>query len=252
MRRLGVILALLALAAPAAAISKDAVPLAPTNPTLTVQSLVSPRTLPRTRRGPASLTLSARIGTTDGSRPSPLGKLVLDLDRHLSLRPRGFPACDGSSRDIRTPNPWSPCQNAIVGSGRIGVAVQLEGQPLASGRGALRVIKDASAGAPTLRALAFVRQPITTAITIPIAIGRRPDGRTRLSLEIPEIANGTGSLTELKMRLGRHHRSFDLLAASCSAGRLSTRATATFLDGTVLRRLSLQECASASRPLSRR
>ena len=53
----------------------------------------APKALPRDHDAPIKLFGHGRIRTVDGTRPSPLRKIVVELDKHGHAETRGLPQC---------------------------------------------------------------------------------------------------------------------------------------------------------------
>jgi hypothetical protein len=211
---------------------------------------VTPKRLSRVEATPAALAIDGRIRTFDGSRPPALREVVLDLDRHIAIDTRGLPSCQGGQRDIRPPDLKSYCKGAIVGGGRVGFQLQFSGQPPVSSESKLTIVNDSQeAGRTTLYGLAFLIQPIATAVTMTIPITRQAQGN-RVIIEVPEVANGAGSLThlhiKLKKRFTRNGEAVDLLTGRCPDGKMQSSIETTFEDGTILQGDALQTCVPES------
>ena len=83
----------------------------------------SPTTLPKHENAPIKLYGSARFSTVDGSRPSPLRRLVLEFDKHGELETRGLPKCTQAKLVATTTEQARKlCPGSIVGKG-FGTAV---------------------------------------------------------------------------------------------------------------------------------
>jgi hypothetical protein len=212
---------------------------------------ITPRKLSRTDAMPIALKLSGQIRTVDGAQPPAVKEFVLDLDRSIAIDARGLSVCQGGGRDSRFPDLKSRCKEATVGRGKIGLQVQLSGQPPTSTESELIVFNggDPNAGKITLYAVAFITEPITSSFTMEITITKR-QGQNRAIIKVPKFANGAGSLTDItvtmKKRFARNGRAVDFLTGTCPDGTLQSSVRALLADGTTLQGDALQKCIPKS------
>ncbi len=198
-----------------------------------------PRQLPRQRYAPIEFHGHASVASRDGSRPVPLQRAIVEFDRDGRLDVRGLPTCRPERiAGAGTAAARRLCRGAIVGGGRIGVAISLAGGT-ARASAPLTVFNgpplDGRPSAVLHARLAAVGE--THAILVPIE-RRRGEFRYRATLDLPPLAAGLGSLTFVKVKLGRRYgpagkrRSY--VSARCRDGILRTRGRFSFADGTVI------------------
>jgi hypothetical protein len=245
--------AVISLWASAASSSVRTVELPIPNLEMTFSQLVAPKKLPRVGATPIALELKGRIGTMDGSQPAAVEEFVLDLDKSIAIDARGLPNCEAGGRGPRFPDLKTLCEDAVVGSGRVGVRFQFPEQPPTYSASDLIVVNDSDqgTGATTLYGVSYFTTPITTALTMEIAI-KKWRGRNRVIIKVPRFAGGTGSLTHLsanlEKRFVRDGEGVDLLTGSCpGAGTIQSEAKALFADGTILRQTSVRSCRPPNR-----
>jgi hypothetical protein len=214
---------------------------------LTFESRVVPSKLSRTEPTPIRLDLRARIATPDGSRPPAVREFAVGLDDQVAIDARGLSACKKGGRAVRFPDLESLCGESIVGRGRVGIQFQFPEQPAIPTKSKV-VVYNAGiqrTGATTFYAVADVLQPITTRLSLKIEITRKQHG-SRVTIDVPKIANGAGSLTHLGLglarRFGRNGKAVSLLTGRCRTGRIESSVSALFEDGTLLRGRPLQRC----------
>src|SRR6476469_4896426 len=77
-----------------------------------------PKALPKSHVAPIAVSMHGSIRTVDGSRPSPVREIVLEVDRHSLVETRGLPYCTRSKLiATNTKQARRNCPGAIIGSG---------------------------------------------------------------------------------------------------------------------------------------
>ncbi|HEX2707878.1 MAG TPA: hypothetical protein VHM66_07725 [Solirubrobacterales bacterium] len=77
----------------------------------------TPRSLPRDRPAPVTVSIEGSIGTTDGTHPPALRRLEIALNRNGRLSTRGLPACTSPLlQSTSTEAALERCRPALVGS----------------------------------------------------------------------------------------------------------------------------------------
>jgi hypothetical protein len=210
------------------------------NLVLTADGGFTPRQLPRQAYVPIDFRGDARLRSTDGSVPAALQQIVLDFDRDGRISTNGLPICQPSLLEETAPaEARSRCHNAIVGTGRISALIASEGQSIAASSPLTLFNGPPQEGHPTaiLHARMTVPAIQTFVITIPIE-KRRGDFRYRATIDVPPIAGGRGSLTDLEVKVGRRYsfqgskRSYT--SARCRDGILRTHGRFTFTGGIII------------------
>jgi hypothetical protein len=209
--------------------------------TTTVSATASflPRTLPARPAAPVKIQNVTRIGTTNGSMPPKLSKLVFVFDKHGSVSTRGLPVCAMAKLAGTTPQlARQRCAGAVVGKGVGRAAVQLPGQPATELSSPLTFFNAPPVGGqPSLIAHAFETIPAAKTLLLPIAVERIQRGRYgyRVEIDVPEIAAGFGAATLAKATIGRtwvrDGRTVGYTNAYCAGGRLQVYGTLSFSDG---------------------
>lgn len=201
----------------------------------------TPRQLPRNSFAPIDFKGHANLKAVDGGIPAALQQAVIDFDRDGKLTTAGLATCDPSLLADRTPDEARKvCASAIVGRGRVGALISQEGGGPIAAASPLTVFNGPrQAGKPT--AILHARTTVPVAQTFVIAVPiekRRGEFRYRAIVDVPPIAAGRGSLTELKVEIGRRYRVAgnrrSYVAARCSDNVLRTRGRFTFADGMIV------------------
>lgn len=200
----------------------------------------TPHQLPRHHPAPIELEGRASVRSAGGGPPPRLEQLILDFDRDGRLSTAGLPTCAPASIEgLGVSAARRRCEGAIVGKGEIGASVLIEGRWLRV-IGALTLFNGPRAGG--LATVVAHAQPASIpseiyVVTIPIE-RTQGDYRYRATVEVPEIFNGSGVLTNVKAEIGRHYRSKgrdrSYLAALCSDGTLAVHGHLTFDTGVVI------------------
>jgi hypothetical protein len=197
----------------------------------------SPRALPREAPAPISVEVGGKISTTDGSHPPPLRQLRVELNSAGRIETRGLPACMAASlQSTSSELALADCRPALVGTGTFEAQLQFSDAPLlVDGRALVfNGIVDGRAG---MLIHIYIAAPVRVTLVIPVAISR-PGGRfgTVLTTNVPSLAAGLGSITQLQLKIGRRYsyrgtpRSY--LSAACAAPAGFPGAVFPFARGT--------------------
>jgi hypothetical protein len=198
-----------------------------------------PRTLPRHDYAPIRFQGYFDIAAKGGGKPVALEQAVVDFDRDGHLDVNGLPTCQPELiAEASTEQARAACRGAMVGSGRIEAIVASAGAvfPISA---PLTIFNGPRIGGdPTAILHARTSFPQAQTYMIVAPIERRPGPfRYRVTLDMPPIADGLGSISRVEVDVGRRfgpggRRSY--VAARCSDGVLDTHGRFTFADGTVI------------------
>lgn len=181
----------------------------------------SPHSLPRDRPAPLRVHVNGAISTVDGTHPPALRKLVVELNRNGRISTAGLPVCTSARlQSTTTKAAKARCGGAIVGHGRFSADVAFPTPFPAAG--AMVAFNGRHGGHPALLLHLHGTAPVQTTFVLPLTISHRPKGRfgTVLSAQIPTLANGIGSISEIDLTIGRNYtyrgqrRSF--ISAACA------------------------------------
>lgn len=208
----------------------------------------TPTTLPKHENAPIKLFGNAQFKTVDGTRPSPLRRLVLEFDKHGEVETRGLQKCSMAKLVATTTKTARKlCSDAIVGTGFGTGLVELPEQqgikvssPLTLFNGPVKH------GNPTVLGHAHIDYPGPTTYVILIEIQRIHNGRYgfKTVANFPRIVNDYGSAVSGHLTIGRTWKykgqTLSYANAHCADGRLQAHAEFTFkngdfVDGTVFK-----------------
>jgi hypothetical protein len=217
---------------------------------ITADGGFSPTTLPKRENAPIKLHGFAKFETTDGSRPSPLKKLVIEFDKHGAVETRGLPKCTVQKLiATTTARARKQCPDAIVGTGFGTAVVELPEQRPIEASSALTLFNGPEKhGNPTVIGHAHLDYPAPTTYTVPIEIEKIHKGRYgfRTVANFPKIANDYGSPTYGRLRIGREWtykgKRLSFANAHCADGRLQAKGSVTFKDGSFAQGTFFRPC----------
>jgi hypothetical protein len=231
--------ALLALIAAAVASGRGAL-VEVDNLVLRADGSFEPRKLPRRAFAPLEFEGRASIVSKDGARPVPLRQLIVDFDHDGRISARGLPTCPPERiADATVAEARRLCRSAIVGKGKVAATIGLS-TGLIEASSPLTIFNGPPLdGRPSAVLHAHFTEPGTQTFAIPVPIERkRGEYRYSVTIDLPPIAAGLGSLSLIEVEIGRRfqfegkRRSY--VSARCSDNLLRTHGRFSFEDGTVI------------------
>jgi hypothetical protein len=182
----------------------------------------TPHALPRERAAPVTIELDSSISTTDGSQPPALQTLEVALNSRGHLSTRGLPTCTTAAlQSTTTETALRRCRPALVGHGSFGAALAST-QAQIPARGKILAFNGTRGGKPAVLLHLYGTVPVQATFVLSLRIERQKGQLgTVLATKIPVLAGGLGSITEVKLKIGRTYR-FEgrrrsFLSASCAA-----------------------------------
>jgi hypothetical protein len=181
-----------------------------------------PRSLPRDRPAPVTVSVSGHVSTTDGSHPPPLRRLEIGINRHARISTVGLPVCQPARlQSTSTSGALERCPGALVGHGSFHTSFEFGPAAAIPSSGRVLVFNSRRNGRSDLLLHMFGTTPVRATLILPVAIARGGNGdfTTTLRTTIPRLA-GVGAITALDLKLGRRYsyrgerRSY--LSASCA------------------------------------
>jgi hypothetical protein len=197
----------------------------------------TPRSLPRDRPAPVTVSIEGSIGTTDGTHPPALRRLEIALNRNGRLSTRGLPACTSPLlQSTSTEAALERCRPALVGSGSF-KADLASTQAVIPVRGRILAFNGRRKGRPALILHLYGTVPVPATFVLALAISHRAEGQfgTILSGRVPVLAGGLVSITDIELEIGREYtyrgRRIGFVSASCAAPAGFPGAVFTFARG---------------------
>lgn len=212
----------------------------------------SPKTLPKNKLAPITLTASGKIATKDGSHPPALKEAIVETDKNGAVNVRGLPVCKAGQLQSRdTAAARKACPKAVIGTGKTTVEVALAEQKPILVNSALTVFNGGQRGGTTTFYIhAFFTTPVSGAIVTTVKITKIHRGRYGLKsiASIPKIVGGSGSVKSFDLKIGKTYtykgKKVSVLSAKCADGKLQAFATSLFLDGTKASAEIIRACSS--------
>jgi len=247
------IVAIVALATATAAVAGPVVS-GPDGNTQSIESLITPKKLSKTKLTPATLQVTTVTGSTTDPNgvPSPAIHATIDFDKNATLFTKGLPTCNPASViNQSTEAAEQACGKAKIGSGHA-VALLRAGKVYEVPQVVTAFNGTPKEGKPTVILHTYGTTPLQASVVLVGTVSKvnKEGYGPRLDLEVPLIAGGTGSLTEFEVKISKkwrykgQQRSF--ISAKCpNSKKLKARGTFTYRDGQSLTALSTQTCKQA-------
>ncbi len=196
-----------------------------------------PTTLPRETPAPITVEVGGKISTTDGSHPPALRNLRVELNSTGRIESTGLPGCEPSLlQSTDSTAAIARCGPAKVGDGTFQAQLRLGGKPLLVTGRAL-VFNATVAGRPGMLIHIYIAEPVRVTFVIPLRISHQSgEFGTVLTAHVPTVVGGLGSVTDLRLRIGRQYQyrgtRRTYLSAECAAPAGFPGAPFSFARGT--------------------
>ncbi len=196
-----------------------------------------PQTLPKHRYAPIEFKGHVEIAAKDGGRPRVLQQAVILFDHDGRLSTAGLPTCPPEEvANLGSAEAREVCRGAIVGTGRLGFIVSVGSTEVPASAELTLFNAPPVEGHPDVLLHARETTPATQTYAIVAPIERqRGQFRYRVTIDVPPIRGGNGSLTHVNATVGRRYsadgkrRSY--VSARCSDNILRTRGFFLFEGG---------------------
>lgn len=247
------IVAIVALASAAVAVAGPVVS-GPDGNTQSIESLITPKKLSKTKFTPGTLQVTTlTTSTTDPNGvPVPAIHATIDFDKNATLFTKGLPTCNPAKViNQSTEAAEQACGNAKIGSGHA-LAYLRSSKVYEVPQTVTAFNGTPKGGKPTIILHTYGTTPLQTSLVLVGTVSKfnKEGYGPRLDLEVPLIAGGTGALKEFEVKINKkwrykgEQRSF--ISAKCpNSKKLKARGTFTYKDGQALTAFSTQPCKQA-------
>jgi hypothetical protein len=164
----------------------------------------SPKKLPRNEYAPATTTIFGKIKTDDGTHPSALREVILEIDKDVKINVKGLPVCKAGQLEARdTKGALKACGATELGTGIAHAEIAFPEQSPISVASPLKVFNGGEKGGKVkLLIHTFITVPVPAAIVTDVTITRKGSG-IRAVAKVPVIAGGSGSAIDFKFKVGK-------------------------------------------------
>lgn len=223
----------------------------PDGNTQSIDSLIAPKKLSKTKLTPATLNVTTlTTSTTDPNGvPSPAIHATIDFDKNARLYTKGLPTCDPAQLQSQsTEVAERVCGKAKIGSGN--ATAYLKSSKVYEVPQTVTAFNGVpKGGKPVVLLHTYGTTPLQVSLVLVGTVsnyGKEGYG-PRLDLEIPLLAGGSGALKEFQVKIDKkwrfkgEKRSF--ISAKCpNSKKLKARGKFDFRDGESLTAYSKQTC----------
>jgi hypothetical protein len=174
------------------------------NLVLTFGGDVTPKAMPKKNYVPVTTHIQGKIKTSDGTHPSALREVIVDIDKDVKLNVKGYPGCKAGKLTARdTKSAKAACPGTELGSGLAHVEVLFpESKPILI-KSPLTVFNGGEKGGKiTLLIHVYITVPVPAALVTTVTISRKGTGIHSIS-KIPRAAGGYGSAIDFDFKLAK-------------------------------------------------
>jgi hypothetical protein len=205
----------------------------------------TPRSLPRDRDVPVTVSLKTAIKTADGTRPPQLRRISFAVNRYGQISTKGLPTCRPElleSTDVSAA--LARCRPALVGRGHFIANVEFPNRAPFPVHGRMLAFNGRAHGKQAVLLHIHGSNPVEVTVVLTFTITHPSRGKfgTVLSTKIPRLASDLGYVTNVSLVFNRKYRyrgkQYSFLSARCAApsgfpGAIFsfTRGTFTFAGG---------------------
>lgn len=184
----------------------------------------APRSLPRDRDAPVTVSLHTSIKTDDGTRPPQLRQISFAVNRYGHISTTGLPACHPQLLESTGPQTaLARCRPALVGSGQFTANVEFPNRAPFTVHGQMLAFNGRSQGRPAILLHIHGSNPVELTVVLTFLIHHPTHGKfgTVLTARIPRLASDLGYVTDVSLVFRRDYRyrgqERSFLSARCAA-----------------------------------
>jgi hypothetical protein len=222
-----------------------------------LKAALSPNALPKNKMAPIDFHASASVETVDGSHVPPAQAVHLQVDKHFRIDTTGLPVCPPQKIQATTPTQaMRSCGDALVGKGYASAQVEFPESLPFTAKGPLLAFNGPASGGGYGGAsyneqlyYIYVSVPAPTAVIV-VAKLSKDTGKYgyRVSVTVPEIAGGSGSVTNVEFKIDRKWsykgQEHSYLNADCPTGHFFNQIEVAYGNGTDLTGSIVNSCKS--------
>lgn len=199
----------------------------------------TPRSLPRDRDVPVTVTLDTSIKTSDGSRPPQLRQISFGVNRYGHITTKGLPVCRPALLESTdSPVALERCGGALVGRGKFTANVEFPNRAPFPVQGRILAFNGSAHGRPAILLHINGSNPVDVTVVLTFTIQHPKQGKfgTVLSTKIPRLASDLGYVTDVSLVFDRRYsyrgKRYSFLSARCAAPTGFPGAIFSFTRGT--------------------
>ncbi len=167
---------------------------------------LTPHTLPRSSRAPVTVSVAAKISSTDAKLPpAQLQRMSIAINRYGHFDTKGLPVCQlNDIQPATTADALAVCRRSLIGEGTFSANVPLSGRSPFPSEGKLYAFNGEFNGKPAVLAHVYGTKPAPASFTLVFAVshGKGTFGTT-LKVELPKTGSEGGNITGISLNLGK-------------------------------------------------
>jgi hypothetical protein len=210
-----------------------------------------PKALPKNKTAPISFHGTASVSTVNGTHVPPAQTVHLQVDKHFKIESTGLSSCTPGKIEATTPSQAKKaCGKALIGEGSATAQVEFPESLPFSAKGPILGFNGPKVGGyPEMLYYVYVSVPAPTALVV-VAKLSKDTGQFgyRISVAVPEIAGGSGSLTSFDLTINRkwtdQGQQHSYLNAECPDGHFLNQFEVALGGGTNLSGSIVNSCQS--------
>jgi hypothetical protein len=189
---------------------------------------VSPKAMPKNKYVGIKTKIFGKIKTSDGTHPSALREVVVDIDKDVKLNVKGLPVCKAGQLEARdTKAAKRVCGKTVLGKGEANVEVAFPEQKPLIVNSPLTVFNGGQKGNKIkLLIHVFITVPVPAPIVTQVTITKKGSGLHSVA-KIPVAAGGSGSALDFNFKLERKYtykgKKVNYFEARCPDGKFKVK-----------------------------
>lgn len=228
----------------------------PNGNTQSVETVLSPKSLPKKTFAPATLKVVTDTETTLANAvPNPTTTVTIDFDKGAQIFTKGLPTCNASLlQNVSTEIAEEKCGKAKIGSGKSGALLNTGARILPIEQTVTAFNGVPKGGKPTVLLHSYGTVPFQTTLVLTGTVTNlnKEGFGPRLAVQVPLLAGGSGALTRFEVTINKKWqykgKKVSFISAKCDDKSFKTRSVFNYLDGSSLSPVSTQSCTQKPEP----